>query len=62
MPYEASGSLGWTFLDGFDVLKLCLHRLPAKAAKVSGSHFWKKSVYRGTTLEGKKIFSSIQDI
>ncbi len=29
-------------LDGFDVLKLYLHRLPAKAATVSGSHFWKK--------------------
>ncbi len=32
------------FLDGFDVLRLYLHRLPAKAAKVRGSHFGKKSV------------------
>ncbi len=49
---EAVKSFGWTFLDGFDVLKLYLHRLPAKAAEVSGSHFWKKSVYPGITLEG----------
>ncbi len=27
------------FLDGFDVLKLGLHRLPANAAKARGSHF-----------------------
>ncbi len=27
------------FLDGFDVLKLYLHRLPAKAATVNGLHF-----------------------
>ncbi len=46
------------FLDGFDVLKLHLNRLPAKAAKVSGSHFWKKktTVYRGETLEEKNTF------
>ncbi len=40
---------------GFDVLKLYLHMLPAEAAKVSGMHFWKKPIYRGGTLEGKKI-------
>ncbi len=33
---------GGTFLDGLDVLKLNLHRLPEKAAKASGSHFWEK--------------------
>ncbi len=33
-PHKAFESFGWTFLDGFDVLKL--YRLPAKAAKVSG--------------------------
>ncbi len=29
------------FLDGLDVLKLYLRTLPATAAKVSGSYFWK---------------------
>ncbi len=54
MTHEACEMFGWTFLHGFDVLKLYLHRLPAKAAKVSGSHFWKKLVYHGITLDGKK--------
>ncbi len=45
------------FLDGFNVLRLYLCWLPAKAAKVSGSHFWKKSVYRGIMLEGEKNFN-----
>ncbi len=52
---EDSEVFGWTFLDGFDVLKLYPHRLPAKAAKVRRSHFWKKCVCRGITLEGKNI-------
>ncbi len=42
IPHKAAESFGWMFLDGFDILKLHLHRLPAKAAKVSGSHFLKK--------------------
>ncbi len=54
IPHKAFEIFGWTFLHSFDVLKLYLYRLPAKAAKGSGSHFWKKSVYRGITLEGKK--------
>ncbi len=53
-------ALDGCFLDGFDVLKLYIHRLPAKAAQVSGSHFWKKSVYHGGTPEGKT--NLIQDI
>ncbi len=38
---------GWKILDGFDVLKLYLYRLPAKATKVSEwlSFFGKKSIY-----------------
>ncbi len=40
------------FLNGFDVLKLYLHRLPVKAAKVSGEDV-EKFVYRGIMLEGK---------
>ncbi len=39
---EAFHIFGWMFLEGFDVLKLCLHRLQAKAAKMSDSHFWRK--------------------
>ncbi len=41
---------------GFGVLKLYLHRLPAKAAKFSCSHFWNKCVYCGITKgeKGKK--------
>ncbi len=46
-PNEAAESFRWTFLDGFDVLKLYLYRLPAKTAKVSD--------YRGGMLEGRKI-------
>ncbi len=34
IPHEAFYIFGWTFLDGFDVLKMHLHRLPARAAKV----------------------------
>ncbi len=49
-PQEAVENFGWMVLDGFDVLKLYLHRVPAKAAKVSGSHFWKKHVNCGGTL------------
>ncbi len=37
-PDKAFWTLGWMFLDAFGILKLHLHRLPAKAAKVSGSH------------------------
>ncbi len=60
-PHEAVESFGWTFLDGFDVLKLYLHRLPAKAAKVRGSHFWKtKPVYCEITLYGKKIILHVK--
>ncbi len=32
--------LGLAFLDGFDISKVYLHTLPAKASNVSGSHFW----------------------
>ncbi len=39
-----------------------LRRLQAKAAKLSGSHSLKKSVYHGITLEGKKYNTSVQDI
>ncbi len=53
-PQEAVESSGWMFSDGLDVLKLCLHRLAAKAAKVSDSHFRKKPVYCEGTLEEKK--------
>ncbi len=42
IPHEAFEIFGWMFLDGFDVLKLYLYRLAAKAAKVSFSHFWKE--------------------
>ncbi len=56
IPHEAFESFEWTFFDDFDALKLHLHRQQAKAVKVSGSHFWKKSVYHGITLEGKNIF------
>ncbi len=55
IPHKAVESFGWTFLDGFDVLKLYLHRLQAKVAKVRGPHFWKKSIYRGGMLVGKKV-------
>ncbi len=50
-PYLFVGSFGWTFLDGFDVFKLYLHRLPEKAAKVSSSHFWGKKIYSGGSLK-----------
>ncbi len=53
-PHEAAEMFGGTFLDDFDVLKLNLHRLPAKAAEVSDSRFWEKSVYCRIMLEGKK--------
>ncbi len=39
ITHEAVEIFGWTFLDGFDVLKLNLHRLPAKDAEVSGLAF-----------------------
>ncbi len=42
LPHEAFEFFGWTLSDGFDILKLNLHRLPAETAKVNGSHFWKK--------------------
>ncbi len=48
----------WTLIDGFDVLELYFCGLPAKAAKVSGLHIWKKCVL----LLERKINSSIQDI
>ncbi len=54
MPNKAFESFGSVFLGCSDVLKLYLHRLPAKAAKVCGLHFRKKSVYRGETLERQK--------
>ncbi len=41
IPHKAFEIFGWTFLDGLDLLKLYLHRLPAKAAKVAGLHFGK---------------------
>ncbi len=58
IPHEAFEIFGWTILDCFSVLKLYLHRLPAKAAEVSGSHFWKKSVYHRIMLGEKKFFIS----
>ncbi len=54
IPHKAFEIYGWTLFDGFDALKLYLHRLPAKAAKVIDSHVWKKQVWCGITLEGKK--------
>ncbi len=47
-----------TLLYSFDVLKLYLHGLSAKAAKVSVLQVWnkKKCVYRGGMLEEKNIF------
>ncbi len=62
IPNKAAESFGLTSLGGFDVLKLYLHRLPAKGAKVSDSQFWKKRVYRVRTPEGKNIHFSFQDI
>ncbi len=56
-PHEAVESFGWTFVDDFDVLKLYVHRLPAKAAKVSSSDFLKIFIYSRGTLEGKKLHS-----
>ncbi len=50
-PHEAFETFVRTFLDGFEVLKLYLRRLPAKAVKASGSHFWKKSVHHETTTK-----------
>ncbi len=50
---EVSRVSDWMFWDSFDVLKLYLHKLPAK---VSCSHFWKKSVCHRGTLEAKNIF------
>ncbi len=57
---------GWTFFDGFDILKLYLHRLAAKAATVSDSHFCKEQKkqkqknpdYCEITVEGKNMFFS----
>ncbi len=39
ITHEVFEIFGWTFFDGFDVLKLYLCRLPTKAAKVSVLHF-----------------------
>ncbi len=44
------------FLEGFDVLKPYLHRLPAKAAKMSGLHFWKKKICLLGRNTGKKKY------
>ncbi len=61
----------WDFwmvvLDGFDVFKLYLHRLPAKSSWSEQLTFLEKiPVYHGGTPEGKKIYiyiySSVQDI
>ncbi len=52
---------GWTVFDGFDVLKLYLQRLPAKADKVNGSHFWKKISLLWNNAGRKNINSSVQD-
>ncbi len=41
--HKAVEIFGCMFSRGFDVLKLYLHRLPAKAANVSGLHFGKKT-------------------
>ncbi len=56
IPLKAFEIFGWTFLDGFDALKLCFQMLPANAAKVGGSHFGKKPVHCGITLQGQKHF------
>ncbi len=53
-PHKAVEIFGWMFLNGSDVSKLYLYRLPAKGVKVSGRHFWRKSVFLRITLEGKK--------
>ncbi len=45
----------------YDVLKLYLHRLPAKAAEVSGLYFWIKSVQHGKTLQEKKFLRTWKD-
>ncbi len=60
-PKEAFEIFGRTFLDGFDVFKLYLHRLPAKAAKVSGSHFCTISVLLWNNT-GKQKLLLIQDM
>ncbi len=52
-PHKAVESFEWTFLKGFDVLKLYLHRLTTDAAKVSG-RFFGENCYCGVTLEAKK--------
>ncbi len=54
IPHEAVEISGWMFLNNFDVLKLYLPGLPAKAAKVRVLQFWKKAVYRRGMLERKK--------
>ncbi len=58
IPHKAAESFGWMLLDGFDGLKLYLNRLPAKAAKVSHSNFWRKLVYCGTSLQLKTFKGS----
>ncbi len=62
IPHEAVESFGRMFLDGFVVLKLHLHRLPAKAAEVSGSHFLVKNLFVMKERWKEKIYSSTQDI
>ncbi len=56
VSHKAPESFGWMFLDGFDVLKLFLHRLPAKAAKVSGCIFGKTLLTLEECWKEKNIF------
>ncbi len=62
ITHKAFEIFGWTFSDGVDVLELYLHRLPAKAAKVGGLHFRKKSLLLWNNAVRKNIYSSVQDI
>ncbi len=45
IPHEAFEIFGCMFSDGVDVLKLYLHRLSARIAKVSGLHFGEKNLF-----------------
>ncbi len=44
------------WMDSFDVLKLYLHRLPAKAAKVSGSQLKKNKRFLLRSIAGGKTY------
>ncbi len=55
IPHKAAESFGWKFFGKFWCLKLYLHRLPAKAAKASDLHFWKKKLFTVEEHEKEKI-------